>query len=444
MSKRYVPDETYLVCSDGMQMQQLKVTSQSTIKITGKLAATNEDRTGENFICAKMVVATAIIGAIVAGIIAAATVATGGVAGALIVGGIAAAGGAAGAGVGLSLSFMPCICALLTMPNDWTPIHTGVKFEGKFALIESSTISCVLGGQIMIFYSKEAAQEAVDLRRKKTIANVGLVIASAFVAGAAFQGIVTAFGTGAGILSKFGWSAFGNYLGGAAISGTGAYGADLILDKGKNLAYEQLGIKDDIDGYNTDITQYNFDNTTVAQEKNPTEEGLEQSIKPIDASGKGSAMSENNTVSENQTINRTDYARLDDIQEIGNTSSTQIGVDENAIQSNHTPTSMPNEYVVQNEDFGGRYQDGYIQQVDINEQFHMQDNSFSQGARQQALQGAKGTLMDGKGFLMGLLPDLYKLIVNPLIADELQDFLKAMQNEEAKARAGINVKTQNY
>lgn len=444
MSKRYVPDETYLVCSDGMQMQQLKVTSQSTIKITGKLAATNEDRTGENFICAKMVVATAIIGAIVAGIIAAATVATGGVAGALIVGGIAAAGGAAGAGVGLSLSFMPCICALLTMPNDWTPIHTGVKFEGKFALIESSTISCVLGGQIMIFYSKEAAQEAVDLRRKKTIANVGLVIASAFVAGAAFQGIVTAFGTEAGILSKFGWSAFGNYLGGAAISGAGAYGADLILDKGKNLAYEQLGIKDDIDGYNTDITQYNFDNTTVAQEKNPTEEGLEQSIKPIDASGKGNAMSENNTVSENQTINRTDYARLDDIQEIGNTSSTQIGVDENAIQSNHTPTSMPNEYVVQNEDFGGRYQDGYIQQVDINEQFHMQDNSFSQGARQQALQGAKGTLMDGKGFLMGLLPDLYKLIVNPLIADELQDFLKAMQNEEAKARAGINVKTQNY
>lgn len=444
MSKRYVSDETYLVCSDGMQMQQLKVTSQSTIKITGKLAATNEDRTGENFICAKMVVATAIIGAIVAGIIAAATVATGGVAGALIVGGIAAAGGAVGAGVGLSLSFMPCICALLTMPNDWTPIHTGVKFEGKFALIESSTISCVLGGQIMIFYSKEAAQEAVDLRRKKTIANVGLVIASAFVAGAAFQGIVTAFGTGAGILSKFGWSAFGNYLGGAAISGAGAYGADLILDKGKNLAYEQLGIKDDIDGYNTDITQYNFDNTTVAQEKNPTEEGLEQSIKPIDASGKGSAMSENNTVSENQTINRTDYARLDDIQEIGNTCSTQIGVDENAIQSNHTPTSMPNEYVVQNEDFGGRYQDGYIQQVDINEQFHMQDNSFSQGARQQALQGAKGTLMDGKGFLMGLLPDLYKLIVNPLIADELQDFLKAMQNEEAKARAGINVKTQNY
>ena len=45
---------------------------------------------------------------------------------------------------------------------------------------------------------------------------------------------------------------------------------------------------------------------------------------------------------------------------------------------------------------------------------------------------------------MSLLPDLYKLIINPLIADELQDYIEAMQNEEAKARAAINVITESY
>ncbi len=45
---------------------------------------------------------------------------------------------------------------------------------------------------------------------------------------------------------------------------------------------------------------------------------------------------------------------------------------------------------------------------------------------------------------MSLLPDLYKLIINPLIADELQDYIEAMQNEEAQARAAINVITENY
>lgn len=58
--------------------------------------------------------------------------------------------------------------------------------------------------------------------------------------------------------------------------------------------------------------------------------------------------------------------------------------------------------------------------------------------------GAKSSIFDGKGFFGGVLLDLYKLIVNPFIADELQDYIEAMQNEEAQARAGINVKTQKY
>lgn len=460
MSKRYVPDETYLVCSDGMKMQPLKVTSQTTIKITGKLAATEEDRTGDNFVCAKMVVAGAIIGAVVAGAVAAATIATGGLAGAALIGAAAVGGAVGGAALGLGLGSIPCACALLTMGGKWTPVHQQVSFEGKRPLLESSTITCFFGGQILIFYSKEAAQEAVDLRQKKTLANVGLIAASAFVVGAVFQGVATAVGTGSGILSQFGWRAFGNYLGGVAYSGVGSFAGNWALDEGKNMIYEKIGIKDEIDGYNTDITEYQFEDINDVnikdREEFDTQWKLETGVKVFNAGQEGSEITHKNAVSNVQNIHRTDYARLDDIQEIGHTSTTtNVGIDEDAIQSKHAPKSLPSEYEVQNRDFGGRYQDGYIQQIDVKEQYKMQDNSvhldkkvLSQGAGKQFVQGAKKSLREPlkerRAFLLSLLPDLYKFIVNPLIADELQDYLEAMRHEEAKARAGINVKTDNY
>ena len=39
---------------------------------------------------------------------------------------------------------------------------------------------------------------------------------------------------------------------------------------------------------------------------------------------------------------------------------------------------------------------------------------------------------------------VFLLISNMFIKDELQDYIEAMQNEEAQARAAINVITENY
>ena len=50
MAKLYVPDGAWLVCSNGMKKQQIKVTSQSTVTIAGGyLKATIDDRPGGNF-----------------------------------------------------------------------------------------------------------------------------------------------------------------------------------------------------------------------------------------------------------------------------------------------------------------------------------------------------------------------------------------------------------
>ena len=431
MSKRYVPDRTFLVCSDGMKVQQLKVVSQGSISIVGgKLAATEEDRTGGNFVCAKMVVAGAIIGAVAAGIVAAVVVGSGG--SALLIGGIAAGGAVVGGGAGLGLGVIPCVCALLTMPNNWMPVHLNVSFEGKRPLMESSTIGCLLGGQIMIFYSQKAAQEAVDLRLKKTLADVGLVAATAFVSGAAFQGLVAAWGAGSGILSQFGIKAFGNYLGGVVYSGAGAFVGDWVADQGKNILYAGLGIKDEIDGYNTDITAYQFEgigNAKVDQEESPTGSKLEDTVRTTDAIGKGSGISHTNTVSDNMTVEKYNFARLDDIEEYGPTTYRELGVDPNAIQGKKPVYSNTNN-IIENQDFGGRYQDGYSHRTMYNQQYKMQDNSvkfsLQEGGGKQFTQGFKDSLKEKslKGespkesskkrgaFLLSLLPDLYKLIIN--------------------------------
>lgn len=182
MSQLYVPDKVWLVCSDGMKKSQLKVSSQNTIKIAdGRYAATINDRFEGNFMCAKMVIAGAIAGAI----IAAAVVASGGTIlglGAAVGGAVAAAGGAA---VGGLAAMVPSICSLFCMGSQWQPVHTKVLLQKQQALIEHSKINCFLGGNIMIFYSEAAAEEFTDLVMQNTFVKVGgIILGSALACGA--------------------------------------------------------------------------------------------------------------------------------------------------------------------------------------------------------------------------------------------------------------------
>ena len=178
MSQLYVPDKSWLICSDGMSMQQLKVTSQTTHKIaSGRLAATIKDRTGGNFVCGKMLVAGAIAGAAIAALI----VSTGGLgfiaAAAVIVGsavGSAVGGAVAGAAVGTLLSMIPCLCALFTMSNDWIGCHPGVFFEKKQALLEDATLMCMLGGKIEIHIFQEFANARLSEIRKNILMEAGI------------------------------------------------------------------------------------------------------------------------------------------------------------------------------------------------------------------------------------------------------------------------------
>lgn len=146
MSQLYVPDGTWTLCTKGKKIPRIQVASQSTIKIAGgKLAATKEDRFDGNFVCLKMVAASAIVGSLAATAIAA----TGGAA----LGGVIAAGVsgiATGAGVGGLLTKIPSVCSLLCKPSKWTQVHPKVKFENKEALMPNATLSCLLGGVVSI------------------------------------------------------------------------------------------------------------------------------------------------------------------------------------------------------------------------------------------------------------------------------------------------------
>jgi len=162
MNQKYVPDGTWLICSEGKMKQNIKVHSQKSVYIHGRLAATKYDRTGKNFNCLKM----AIYGAIIGAIVAVAIIASGGLA-AILAAGVATClttimtGALVGGIAATALAFVPCICSMLTRPYDWTVIHSRVKFEGKNALLHRATLTCFLGGINKIIQPN--VQEALDM-----------------------------------------------------------------------------------------------------------------------------------------------------------------------------------------------------------------------------------------------------------------------------------------
>ena len=109
MSKLYVPEGVWLVCSEGTSTQQLAVVSQSTVTINdGHLMATVEDKVKTDFGCKKGALLTAIAMALCAIAVAAFVVGTGGLGACLIIG---AAGAAGAVGGGIIGRLMPCGCA---------------------------------------------------------------------------------------------------------------------------------------------------------------------------------------------------------------------------------------------------------------------------------------------------------------------------------------------
>jgi hypothetical protein len=245
MSQRYVPNDVFLVCSDGMKKSQMLVKSQTTIKIAnGKLAATINDRFQGNFFCSKMVIAGAIIGAIAAAIFVAATILTGGAVLAGTAAAIGAGAAAGGAAVGAGVALVPSICSMLTSGNQWAPVHPKVKFEDQKALIEHSKIPCVLGGNVMIFYSEKAADEFTDLKVASTVTHVGgIILGSALLSG----GVATILGAGSAFLGNiklvnatFGTKAALLFAGEGALWLGAGYQASVWSDDIKGWTYEQV------------------------------------------------------------------------------------------------------------------------------------------------------------------------------------------------------------
>ena len=165
---------------------------------------------------------------------------------------IGAAGAAGGAATGALAAMVPSICSMLTSPNDWAVVHPRVKIEGKKALIEDSKIPCTLGGNVLILYSLEAAEDFTDLKALQTVADVGgIILGSALVSvsiGTVMTGSAAFFGSVKMINSTFGAAAAWKFAGEGAAWLIVGYGASKGVDAAKKWAYEQLGIGDYAEG----------------------------------------------------------------------------------------------------------------------------------------------------------------------------------------------------
>lgn len=443
MSKLYVPDETFLVCSNGMKMQQMKVSSQSSVMIHGKLAATIEDRTGGNFICGKMILAGAIIGAIAAIVISAAVVASGGTL-VVAVGAAAAAGATAGAGLGAALAVMPCTCALLTMTTDWLPTHPKTLIEGKQALLDSSKVACVLGGQIMIFFSKEAAKEYSDLQRNRTLVDTGSVILMAYLLPTAAVGI---------------WSAGSTYLGGistlnatvgrkaaAAFAAEGmvylgiGFASSKGFDYGKGKAYEKIGI----DGYMTGEFEDKADKILDSPFEGTSQEGYDafQIMDRVDDTfdGVGNPKDPKST---SYTSKVTKYEEIEYNQRTVLTtpqgSIEEVEFDKISTRTNNTiGQDKPHIETINSRDF-----------TSSNNEVYYNEESFKgiSGSQYHYLDDVKGNL--GRSITAGIpdgpevFAEVYRGISNVILESNIEDYENA-KTKEAKVRAAIHVKTKEF
>ncbi|MFW0717148.1 PAAR-like protein [Pedobacter sp. N23S346] len=441
MGSLYVPDRAYLVCSDGMKTQQIKVNSQSSIKIVkGRLAATIKDRTGDNFVCAKMVIAGAIIGVIVAAIVAAAIVLSGGTL-AIGLGAMLAAGAVGGAAMGLNAAMMPCICAMLTMPKDWTPVHPRVTFEDKKALIDKSIVPCLLGGSVQILYSKEAAEAMASLNRSKAIASVAAIASIAYIAGVTISALTTSIIAVKGTFVTYGALSGSLHLAGMAGVGGASYGVNSLYDWAK----DATGIDKYItgDAYAQGDNGYNQidDITDMATNKNLGA--------PTDALGSATDISKSQVSDLNRSVQVTQTSSSSNVfiansnggvSAPGTTYSQQTTVSSNQILGSSPARTGVNSISVQNVDYVRVTPNTTetIRSSTITTNSTQFNNSSILKGSFSAFAGKYGFNI-AKGIGTNAVLDLVRACGNWIIADDLKDLQNALNNSESAARNAITV-----
>lgn len=241
MGKLYIPENVWLVCSEGTSTQQMLVTSQSTVKIDGgHLMATTADRVKNDFGCKKEALTDAIAVAICAMAVTALVVGTGGL-GACAIIGLAGAAGAVGGGI--LGRVMPCGCARCMGP--WQNHSPSVIVSGYNALLDDSFSICSKGGTIKIMFSKEAAEAYAALVAMKSNTEIANVAAIAFAlpfvlkgAGTAIIGFKGGFTAALAVSSK---AAF-LYTLEASMIGGASYGIGILVKEGKENIYKKAGV----------------------------------------------------------------------------------------------------------------------------------------------------------------------------------------------------------
>jgi len=445
MAQRYVPNEVFLVCTDGMKKSQMLVKSQTTVKIAnGRLAATINDRFQGNFFCAKMVIAGAVIGAIAAALFIAATILTGGAVAAgtaALIGAGAAAGGAA---AGAAVSFVPSICSMLTSGNKWTPVHPKVKIEKQEALVEHSKIPCILGGNVMIFYSEKAADEFTDLKAYSTATHVGgIILGSALLSG----GIATVLTAGSTFLGNikllngaFGSKAAWVFAGEGAAWFGGGFLASKGVDAAKGWTYEQ--IQEQTGFAMSDYAQ----NKTLEQADQVTQASAP--IVDVDIPGLASETDYYADASDlmgpegRHNPNITNYEDLEYERRTGlHTHADGNVIEETQLDRTHNrnpnaipernPTRTSASSIQHSGDASGTY---YSRETYTLEQGRQLEGT----TRGQAWNKAKGAAGNALPSPLEWGIDLYNILTNKLLETPIEDFNDSLR-DEARARRSVNV-----
>ncbi len=163
MAEQYLTESHYLVCSQGANKVKVKVTSQSTVKFSGQLAATTEDKQLQNTF--KCLSKTAFIAGVLTGFALLACACIPGP-GWLVAGAIIAAG-AVGAVAAAS-----SICGKAAGGREWVGYSQKVTIQDKSmnALLLSSTMTCPKGGTVI---AKETAWAAFGSQALTNLGHVG-------------------------------------------------------------------------------------------------------------------------------------------------------------------------------------------------------------------------------------------------------------------------------
>ena len=146
MAQFYIAQGTPLICSKGRRLVGISVTSQTSVFLKNgtKLKATEGDRFEDDFICPEMMMAGAL-----AGVAVAAAFSSG-----LFV--IAAAAWAGSALIDDCLN----LCSFLCKGSQWQNTHPKVRIANKRPLLQNSSLTCFLGGQITFYLPMTQLQEA--------------------------------------------------------------------------------------------------------------------------------------------------------------------------------------------------------------------------------------------------------------------------------------------